>query len=161
MLSFSAALTFVVQSDSPVRPGLQHAMERELGRQPHLVMAAAVGPTDSFQELIVVKFHGSCELPSRRQPVAPSSPSLGWVERIDGQFLSIIHIDCQRIAEVLARIVPEHSPDVDEIFARAIARVVRHEMRHLLLNTSSHERSGENKASLRAEELAAPAFGPR
>jgi hypothetical protein len=163
-LLFSAAVTFVIQSEAPVRPGLQHAMERELAPRPRLVMAAAVGPTDSFQELVVVKFHGNCELPLRPRPVPPiaaSAQPLGWVQRIDGQFLSIIHIDCQRIAEALARIVPQHSPDADEIFARAIARVVRHEMRHLSLNTDGHERTGENKASLRGAVLAAPAFGGR
>jgi hypothetical protein len=168
-LWFSAALTFVVQNEAPVRPGLQHAMEREIvrwtgfeGRSPRLVMAAAVGPTDSFQDLIVVKFHGSCKLPVKTRPSsAPSPQPFGWVERVDGQFLSIIHIDCQCIAEALARVVPGHSPDADEIFARAITRVIRHEMRHLLLNTSCHESSGENKASLRAEELAAPVFGGR
>jgi hypothetical protein len=60
-------------------------------------------------------------------------------------------VNCDRVAEAVSRlgigVVSEQE------YAAALAKVIRHELRHILLNTVSHECRGEYKASLSAQDL--------
>jgi hypothetical protein len=141
--------SLILQSETPLPPGLAAAVKREM----------ALSETwEQRESPLLVVIHGVCHIPMPWQEGHIERP-LGWVNKVDGQILSIIHIDCSRIGLALRRIVIDPtSTDTLEMYARAIARVIRHERRHVLLNTSTHEKAGENKSSLRADELAAPDF---
>jgi hypothetical protein len=138
--------SLILQSDTPLPLGLESAVERELD---------LAGLWQHPQVDVYVRIHGACRVSSL--PPGDIHSPLGWVDKVDGEMLSIIHVDCLRIGQALWRIVADpRSAGTREIMARAIARVIRHEFRHLTLNTAEHERQGDYKASLRAEELAAP-----
>jgi hypothetical protein len=138
--------SLVLQSDRPLPTQLAKSVERE---------TSLAGLSEHGQPDIYVKIHGDCHV-SNFSNVDTARP-LGWVERVDGEMLSIIHVDCARIGQALWRIAPNpRSSATQEMLARAIARVIRHELRHITLKTIDHEKNGDYKASLRAEELAAP-----
>jgi hypothetical protein len=140
-------VALTLQSEHPLPPGLETAVARELA-------SSALG-ADS-QSTLVVRIHGNCRV-DRMPRRANSDGPLGWVDIVDGEMLSIIHLDCTRIGEALARLVDNpNSVQTEELYARAMARVIRHELRHVQLNTTRHEKRGENKAALLAEELVAP-----
>jgi hypothetical protein len=139
--------SLILQSERPLPAGLDAAVEREF---------VATEAWESATSDVVVRIHGICRVPTPQRQKDSERP-LGWVDIVDGQMLSIIHVDCTRIGEALERLVVNpHSIETREMYARAIARVIRHELRHVLLDSSDHEKRGENKAALRAEELAAP-----
>jgi hypothetical protein len=141
--------SLILQSEMPLPPGLAAGVEREM----------ALSQTwEQTQPPLFVVIHGVCHIPMPWQEGQIERP-LGWVNKVDGQILSIIHIDCSRIGLALRRVVIDPaSTETLDMYARAIARVIRHERRHVLLNASTHEKAGENKSSLRADELAAPDF---
>jgi hypothetical protein len=135
----------IIQSDSPLPPQLRQQLEREM---------AAAGLSASKQPDLFIKIHGVCRISMKS---TSNERPLGWVERVDGQMLSIVHIDCQRISQALSRVVvnPQSAESINSL-ARAIARVARHEAWHLRMNNGYHERQGDYKAALRAEDLIAP-----
>jgi hypothetical protein len=138
--------SLVVQSDRPLPTQLVKSVERE---------TSLAGLSEQRQPDIYVKIHGECRVSNARS--ADTARPLGWVETVDGEMLSIIHVDCARIGQALWRVAPDpESPVTRELMARAIVRVIRHELRHIMLNTEAHEKSGDYKASLRAEDLVAP-----
>jgi hypothetical protein len=136
----------ILQSRSPLPESLQTAIEEEVSQ------AGLIG---QGRANIFVQFHGSCRIPN--QPLDDVERPLGWVDRVDGQMLSIVHVDCARIGQALRRVVTDpQSAKSQDLLARAIARVIRHELHHLVLQTSDHDRTGDFKSALRAEELIAP-----
>jgi hypothetical protein len=138
--------SIILQSDTPLPVGLDQAVRAEL---------SSAGLWQSGQGYIYVKIHGPCHITNLKS--TDVNHPMGWVDRVDGEMLSIIHVDCSRIGEALCRIVVNpQSNQTRQLMARAIARVIRHEWHHLTLNTANHEKEGDYKASLRAEELAAP-----
>ena len=138
--------SLVLEGDRPLPTQLAKALARE---------TALAGLSEPGQPDIYVNIHGECRVSNL--PGANIAHPLGWVERVDGKMLSIIHVDCGRIGQALWRIAPNpRFPATQELLARAMVRVIRHELRHIVLNTIDHERDGDYKASLRAEELVAP-----
>ncbi len=142
--SFANQLIF--HSDPPLPASLQKAIEREI---------SLAGMRGQDQADLYIEIHGACRVSNQSLPGADRP--LGWVDRVDGDMLSIIHVDCARIGQALWRIVADpQSPETRELMARAMVRVIRHERRHLILRTVNHEKTGDFKPSLRAEELIAP-----
>jgi hypothetical protein len=140
--SFAAALRVRLEQSTPVGGGS--------------LRLASVGEVQAGQlrqRLIIVKILGECRVLSGPPAIWRPDP-LGWVERVDGRILSFVFVDCTRVSEALRRI--GHSGDRgtrETGMAGAVALVIRHEMRHILLQTTDHETRGEYKAALRAEEL--------
>jgi hypothetical protein len=156
------ALTLLVESEIPVPVGLQIQVERSLaesslpgGERIDWSLATKSDTEREFQDLVILTVHGVCRLPSHSQSEV-SAQALGWVERVDGQILAAIHIDCPRIGEAVSRAIAPGSFEAQAAYARAISRVIRHELNHVLLNTALHDVAGDNKRALTAAELAAP-----
>ena len=166
MVALLLAITLLEQSETPLPAALETAVAQEIDQSSGGRLSWTNTPGE-FPDLVLVRVHGACRIPARPDPSACGP--LGWVDRVDGKFLSVIHVDCSRIGEELARIVtPPHcivSGDprcraANEMYSRAIARVVRHELHHIRLNTGKHEKTGENKPALRPEALVEQAFSP-
>ena len=111
--------------------------------------------TPSVNIAFTVEVQGKCEPLQVAVPWRPEP--LGWVEFVNGEWLPQVHIDCTRIAEALG-----HGGDVPLFYfselamARAMATVVRHELHHLLRQTSQHSLTGEFRATLNGRDLVLP-----
>lgn len=99
---------------------------------------------------IVVRFRGACEPalgPGRRlQPAA-------WAHVSDSKVLPFIEVDCDQVWSVIeADLASEPAFHRELYFGRALARVLAHELYHVLSNSMEHG-SGLTKARLDSRDL--------
>ncbi|HEY7388221.1 MAG TPA: hypothetical protein VH640_06915 [Bryobacteraceae bacterium] len=104
-------------------------------------------------ELAVVHFQGDCDAQGLR-PGWGSPGALGWTHITDGQIQPFIDIDCDSVRLLLERDLMG-APELrrNPAFGRAIARVLAHELYHLLANTRKHTGAGIAKAVFTPEDL--------
>jgi hypothetical protein len=115
-----------------------------------LFEATGDGAGREFAEIVRVDLIGTCQ-PLKRRGVSWRPAPLGWVRKVDGSVLHFIFVDCDRVAEAVSRL--DIGAVSEQEYAAALAKVVRHDLRHILLNTASHECRGEYKASISAQDL--------
>jgi hypothetical protein len=104
-------------------------------------------------ELAVVTFKGRCEL-SRPMPHPTHAGPLGWTHISEGMILPFADIDCDGIRAFLqAGLSGYRAQQREELFGRAIGRVLAHELYHILANTQHHGAGGVGKASYTVDNL--------
>jgi hypothetical protein len=113
---------------------------------------AEVTSSDTFENLVVVDFHGRCSTgPS--DPVASQDQTLGRAQVVDGEVLPFVEIECGRVQAFLHSALWRQNQNSDLAFGRALARVLAHELYHVLAGTTSHSRSGIAKPELSGNDL--------
>ncbi len=104
-------------------------------------------------ELAVVTFKGSCEAGSPTVPAARVG-ALGWTHVSEGEILPFADIDCDGIRSFLSGRLSEIRPlQREEMYGRAVARVLAHELYHIFANTQHHGAAGVGKAAYTVENL--------
>jgi hypothetical protein len=153
------ATTVIMQFDVPPSERLWRTLKYELennlsGNQGTLRVFARneVQTGASFAQLAMVRVVGACTV-SNTQSAGHPAP-LGWVNIVDGAYLSYAYADCARLGECVRRTMPVlHRENTDVLLATALSHVIRHELRHISLQTATHQRQGEFKAALSSAEL--------
>ena len=150
--------------DSIAAHSLQVELQRVLTPAGIHVAMQPQGPpsgSDEFQLLVVSSFQGDCSvntLPIQRTVAVRSKP-LADTSVSRGQVLPYFQVDCSRIIGILSPALERLSiPMRQMIFGRALARVMAHEIYHIVAHTTTHDASGIAKASLSLEELTATTF---
>jgi len=106
-----------------------------------------------FPEVIQVRLLGHCKADRTAGWQFADGP-LGWVYRIDGEIQPVAYVNCDRIGQALARELRGKNPkERQQEFARAISRVVAHELTHIFLQSAKHSRRGLERARLTPSEL--------
>jgi hypothetical protein len=156
-------------SDAVIAPSLSSEMKRELG---HLMQAAAIhvewqdpsvdrgGAENDYSA--VVRLRGSCRPtePGTRFQHSVSGPfSLASSAVADGVILPFGDIDCAALNSFLGPSL-WRAPDKEREFAyaRAVARLMAHELYHVIAQTHSHTHSGVAKPSFTVTELLSDRF---
>lgn len=108
-----------------------------------------------FPEVVQVRLRGHCnaDLPSGQQF---AGGPLGWVYmyKVNGDIQPIAYVDCDQIAQTLQRDLRGTSTRArQEKFARAISRVVAHELTHIFTQSAQHTPTGLQRAHVSAGEL--------
>ena len=143
-----------------------HSLEQELKR---LVAPAGVplkwrsnaDRTQTHEEMgriIVGKFEGNCsvETVSRALVASPAKLTLAEASIYRGRVLPYFTVDCNHVVRTLAPMLQPLSPPMRQaIFGRALARVIAHEIYHILAETTGHEDAGLAKAKLTFHDLTA------
>ncbi|HEY1240748.1 MAG TPA: hypothetical protein VGF16_09340 [Bryobacteraceae bacterium] len=112
---------------------------------------AGPGNQEVWSDLAFVSFRGRCGFGS--PPFGRFVPgALGWAEAIHGEIQPFVEIDCSRIGALLQTQLPS-APKSEALFARAVARVVSHELYHVFANTDIHGVSGVGRAEFTARDL--------
>jgi hypothetical protein len=114
--------------------------------------------------LVVMRLQGSCrgEIPptpnTKNMKVTQDPEALGSTHVSNGEVLPFADIHCDRIRSFVAAPLSIYGSAVvrDEMFGRAVARVMAHELYHILLKTTSHGKKGLARASQTAGQLIAP-----
>ncbi len=109
-------------------------------------------------ELVVVTFKGRCDAGGI---IARSSNpgALGWTHVSDGVILPFSDVDCDRIRQFVQKdLIQEPSDDREQIFGRAVARVLAHELYHVFANTEKHGSCGVGKSAYSVRELLSEDF---
>jgi len=110
---------------------------------------------DDFELVAVGSFEGSC---SAEEPVlTPVSAvetviSLADTSISDGRVLPFFHVDCTRLLRLLG------SGTDKAMLGRALARVIAHELYHIVAGTAEHQNTGVAKAAFSIRDLVNPRF---
>jgi hypothetical protein len=123
-----------------------------------------IAPGFNADNPITIYLHGDCVIPPPRSfSLGQSSISgaLGWVRRNHGQIEHFIHVECARLAQMLATQVYGLNRDQrNGLMAVAIARVILHEWIHIATQNPGHAPDGLGKAAFRPRDLVAHAANP-
>jgi hypothetical protein len=150
-------IVLVTHSELPLSPELDQAMRHEMdlilesiGIQAGWVPMHIAEGTSFEQRLIVVRFKGDCHC----GPGAPASDGpLGHTHVTDGAILPFVELNCPKLAGFVWPEVRRRRAFEPVAMGRAMARVIGHELYHVLSGTVGHGRRGIAKAMLSAEEL--------
>jgi len=164
-----APITLYTRFQQTPPPGVLNAMQAELDiiMEPAGLsfdwhsLAESSGRT-SWQ-LAVVQFKGQCDTADLRRRQSPHLP-LGWTYVAEGRVLPFIDINCENLRVVTERqLVQLPIGNRYAIFGRAVARVLAHELYHLLTNIKTHADGGIAKPAYDGPELLARSmrFGKR
>jgi hypothetical protein len=102
-----------------------------------------------FEFVAVSTFEGSC---SPAEAAAESVAPLGDTAIANGRILPFFRIDCTRLVRMLKSQL-EHA-----ILGRALARVIAHELYHIVAQTTDHHDTGVAKAAFSLRDLTSPRF---
>ena len=113
---------------------------------------------DLVVKLAVIHFKGHCDVSGLT--LSSQTPGvLGLTHVTEGVILSFSDIDCDHILSFIQpELLSERADDRDRMFGRAIARVLAHELYHIMANTAKHGSSGIAKSRFLASELVASDF---
>jgi hypothetical protein len=145
-----------------VQAALQDELEQimaPIGLRVQWRSLSAVRGNEVSVELAVVTFKGRCDvrgLSARPVPVTPEvGPGpLGWTHVSDGNILPFSDVDCDRIRGFIqATLLTVSPPDREEVFGRALGRVVAHELYHIFADTQQHGSVGVAKERYTVQDL--------
>ena len=155
----------IVNFPSPSCSGFWPALKSELERseRPKLLTGSVRWITrDEFQKGMEFKrgyqilLRGDCRMAAPSSiPDQPRGP-LGWVLMVNEQIQPFVYVDCDRLRQMLDRDLRDKTTaGRRRILARAISRIVVHEMTHIVSQSSLHGTSGLQKAHVSSSDLLA------
>jgi hypothetical protein len=98
--------------------------------------------SETFDDLAVLRFEGSCEASDSGGEALTRDIALGSTEVTDGEVSPFTKVHCGPIARCLRPLLAGSSAMRDALFGRALGRVVAHELYHILAKTREHTRNG-------------------
>jgi len=111
----------------------------------------------AFNELAVLRFHGTCRFPAIGGPGNEASAvprTLGATDLTSGLVSSYSSVLCDEIKTCISGALEGScARDRETAFARALGRVVAHELYHILGRTKDHTREGIAKALQNSADL--------
>jgi len=114
-------------------------------------LGASPGPPSS--SLAVANFKGRCNIDgllNERQEIG----MLGWTHITDGQVLPFCGVDCDRVRAFLARpLLQVQAREREQAYGQALARVLAHELYHIVTETRHHSPSGVAEAAFTEKDL--------
>jgi hypothetical protein len=115
-------------------------------------IGSELGPGAEPTDIIVVKFKGKC----RRDGLSPLLDERGpfaFTHVTNGEILPFAEVACDRVqSSIRARLAGNVS---DQVLGRALARVVAHEVYHILAKTPHHGDEGVARKGLSSGDLIA------
>jgi len=153
-------LTVVFQFDNPHSEKAFEEMKRELasifknaGIQIAWRDRDQVSSSESFPNLLVVKFHGVCKMDPAVDRDEDSGP-LAFTHTSDGVVLPFSEVECDQVRSSLRRAVSRGDrARSDIVLGRAMARVLAHELYHVLARTESHTANGVAQRAFSGSDL--------
>ncbi len=102
---------------------------------------------ESFPDLVVLRFRGSCQVTDSNQysELRPGMEvkTLAFTAISDGQILPFTDIFCDQVRRYIGPNITETNlMKRDTVYGRALGRVVAHELYHILVKTTEHSKSG-------------------
>jgi hypothetical protein len=155
-----AHLTIVFRFDGPYSEQSVREMKGELGTilngsgiRVDWRNRNQVKPSETFPNLVVVKFRGKCRMDPVPYLFDERGP-LGLTYGTGGTVLPFSEIECDKVRESLETVI--RSGDAgrsDTLFGRALARVLAHELYHALTGLHAHAQTGVSQQSLSGTQL--------
>jgi hypothetical protein len=104
---------------------------------------------------VVVDLSGNCTVPFHADPERPALRTpLGSTATADGSILPFVQVNCGALASLIAPLIGDQPESFREfVLGRALARVLAHELYHVLTQSENHADSGVAKAALSIADL--------
>jgi len=155
-----AAIAVYTQFQHQPPPAVVSSLEKEateilspLGLELDWRSLEGVHGNEISQQLAVVKFKGTCDA----RDLLPSpfrSGGLGWTHISDGEILPFMDIDCDHIRGfVRSPLAGMAAGERDAALGRAMARVMVHELYHILGRTVRHGSGPADHRAYTVQEL--------
>lgn len=110
---------------------------------------------DSFNDLVVIRFRGTCRMDIQPVLLDERGP-LAFTHSSDGHILPFTEVECDRIRlSVRSAMLGIDRPRADLLLGRALGRVVAHEIFHIVGGTRKHGQEGVAKTALSGRQLIA------
>jgi len=153
-------VTLILQFDGRHSEQSVGEMKRELqsimrgsGTELSWRISNEVSASESFPNLVVVTFHGSCAMTPFTSTLSEGGLPLGYSHVSDGEIIPFADVECDRIRRELRSIHGTLTAGDDRVLGRALARVLAHELHHIIDHTRTHERTGLFRKSLSPQDL--------
>jgi hypothetical protein len=145
----------------------KQAMQTELqdllapsGLEPILKNSSELKAGENFDFVVVGSFEGTCAVDeSALAPLSGLDPNvtLGDTSVSEGRILPFFRVECTRIVHMLkSEIEPLAAPLRESLLGRALARIVAHEIYHIVARTADHRHGGLAKAAFSVHDMIAP-----
>jgi hypothetical protein len=110
---------------------------------------------ESFDGLVVLKFHGKCRVEAWQDGETTSATrALGETLVEDGHVLPFSEVKCDAVRQALGYLRPEaNQGEKQKALGLAMGRVVAHELYHVLARTTTHAARGLAKAAESLQDL--------
>ena len=158
-------LTLIVESEKPLAPQALSEMRLELDRivsgsnlRIDWRLRDDLKSGESVSDLIVVKFHGACRM-QWEPAVSDGRGPLAFTHSSNGEILPFSEVSCDKVRG-LARSAMTFADLArgDMLMGRALARVLAHEVYHILSRQQKHSSTGLFKRSLTGSQLIAEEY---
>jgi hypothetical protein len=107
---------------------------------------------EAFPSLVVARFRGDCR--GGEHTWHGKTHTLGLTHVSDGQILPFSEVDCDKIRSMVGPELERHNRlHTEQLFGRALGRVLAHELYHILAKTTQHAGKGVAKSTLSVSEL--------
>jgi hypothetical protein len=117
------------------------------------------GAVPSVPQLVVVELRGTCGLSNGTATVSDDLNQLAATAITDGHVLPFATVNCANLNHTLgASFATEAGARRDFLYGRAMARVVAHELYHMIVGTKDHTVDGVSKPCFNMTDLTAERF---
>lgn len=158
----TARVTLVLQFDARHSESSINEMKHELqslmrgsGVELSWRRAGELSASDSFPSIIVVTFHGSCEMNTLAPPLPSEPVALGQSHVSGGDVIPFADVECDHVRSSLRSAQAEFGPGGEVLLGRALGRVLAHELHHIIDRSRSHSQHGISRKSLSPRDLIA------
>ena len=161
--SAESELVVYLKADPAQPSGPLSFMKKELTTLMHAAgYRVEWGGESHSDDLVVVELNGNCSLPAGyERPSAPSAAPAAFASTnvTDGQVLPFASVNCATITRSLSTTLwKEAGAQRDFFYGRALARVIAHELYHILMRSTDHSRNGVTRRCFSNAELMADRF---
>jgi predicted nucleotidyltransferase len=120
-----------------------------------LQLKKQVPPRTEFSELVVFKMKGHCSAgPFPIAALSDERGALAMTYSSDGELLPFGEVECDRVRTALERVFGRNAVSLHQSeYSIALARVMAHEIYHMLGNSKEHTKEGLTKHSLSSRDL--------
>jgi hypothetical protein len=113
--------------------------------------------TAESANLIVLELRGVCDLPSGAEPIEPavdSGGSLAETVVATHGVTRFVRVNCANLTRMVGPALSAEPGALREyLYGRAVARVVAHELYHVLMETTDHGRNGLARPNFTVSDL--------
>jgi len=161
----SDALEVYLKGGEASTPDVLAAMNRELNALMEtagyrVIWRGAADPPSSSgaENLVIVELRGVCmaQFSLKSSKPLPGTIPLASSSVVDGKVLPFSWLDCAALNRFLAPVASaKRKAQQDDLYGRSLARLLAHELYHVLAHTGGHAPAGIAKARFSAADLLA------
>ncbi len=112
-------------------------------------------PQETFNDVVLVKLKGTCKM-QNFAPLMDERGPFAWTHTVDGKILPFSEVACDHVRRSIQQaMMGGEIGDQDRLLGRALARVMAHEIVHMVGQCADHSHAGVFRHALSGRQLIA------